>query len=183
MRGRTVANAAFATGYGITFGGRPNWGSGRGLRWGAGAAAVVVAGYGVALSIPALRSRLAGFADRAPEAPLAEWAVVHIPIGTVYSEELIFRGTLDPLLDDVAGSVGKWLGPLIFGLWHIHPARSAGDNVPASVAATAAGGLVLSWLRRRSGSATAPALLHLALNDGGALAPAAARAMLRRPVE
>jgi hypothetical protein len=37
------------------------------------------------------------------------------------------------------------------------------------VAATAAGGVLLSWLRTRSGSLAAPMLLHLATNCGGAL--------------
>ena len=108
---------------------------------------------------------------------MAEWVTIHIPLGTVYSEETIFRGTLDPLLDEVAGPVGKWCGALIFGLWHIHPARAAGDSVAATLAATAVGGLIFSWLRRRTGSATAPALAHLALNAGGALAPRVARAV------
>ncbi len=179
IRGRTAANVAFATVYGAAFGARPNWCSRRGLRWGAAAGTVVVAGYGAALAIPPLRRRLAGFAGRAPEVPLAEWAAVHIPLGTVYCEELIFRGTLDPLLDAAFGGSGKWFAAAAFGLWHVHPARSAGDSVPATVAATAAGGLILSWLRRRTVSATAPALLHLALNVGGSLAPLAARAQRR----
>ncbi|GAB2715736.1 hypothetical protein GCM10027089_44880 [Nocardia thraciensis] len=168
---RTVANATFATAYAATFGARPNWCSGRGWRWGAGAAALVTAGYAAAVAVPPLRRRLAEFAVRGPEVPLAEWAAVHIPVGTVYSEELIFRATLDPLLDTAAGSAGKWLGAATFGLWHIAPARAAGDNVAASVAFTTAGALVLSRLRRHTASTTAPALLHLALNVGGALTP------------
>ncbi len=175
LRARTVANAGFATAYGLAFDARPNWRSARGLRWGAGAAAVVTAGYAAAVAIPPLRRRLAEFADRAPEVPLAEWVTIHIPLGTVYTEELIFRATLDPLLDTTVGPAGKWLTATTFGLWHIAPARAAGDSVPASVAATATGGLILSWLRRRADSATAPALLHLALNAGGAVAPHLAR--------
>ncbi len=167
IRSRTAANAAFATTYSLAFDGHPNWLSRRGARWGAGAGAIVLAGYAAALAIPPLRTRITTFTDRAPEVPLTEWVLLHIPVGTVYSEELIFRATLDPLL----APAGNWLGPLTFGLWHIHPARATGDNVLASIAATTAAGLIFSCLRRHTDSTTAPALLHLALNAGGALVP------------
>ncbi|MFE9321258.1 lysostaphin resistance A-like protein [Nocardia sp. NPDC052278] len=172
LRGRTAANAGFATGYAVAFRGRPNWLSVRGLCYGLASAGVVAAGYGAAVAIPALRNRLGGFSDRAPDVRLGEWVAVHIPIGTVYSEELIFRATLNPLLDKEFGPrCGALIGAATFGLWHIYPARAAGDSVPASIAATAAGGLLFDLLRRRTDSATAPALLHFAVNAGGALAP------------
>ncbi len=179
IRGRTLANAVFATGYAAVFGGRPEWLSRRGFGWGAAAFGAVGAAYGVGLVVPGIRDRIAGVADRAPEVSTAEWVGLHIPMGTVYSEELIFRGTLDRLFED-AGPVRRHCGALVFGLWHILPARSAGDSVPMTVAVTTAGGLLFSWLRRRTGSATAPALAHLALNAGGALAPPAAAALRRR---
>ncbi len=101
---------------------------------------------------------------------------MHIPLGTVYSEELVFRGTLDPLLDHVFGPrTGALLGAAAFGLWHIAPARAVGDSVPATVAVTTAGGLVFGRLRRRTAGTVAPALLHLAMNAGGAIAPRLAR--------
>ncbi|MBF6332625.1 CPBP family intramembrane glutamic endopeptidase [Nocardia transvalensis] len=171
VRGRTAATAAFATAYAAACRARPNICSARGLRWGAATSAVVLTGYAAALAIPATRARLAEFTDRAPEVPLAEWLALHIPVGTVYSEELIFRATLDPLLDETTGPLGRWLAAATFGLWHIHPARSVGDSVPTAVAVTTAGGLVLGWLRRHTDSTLAPALLHLALNEGGAIAP------------
>lgn len=172
LRGRTAANAGFATGYALAFRGRPNWLSARGLGYGLAAAGVVTAGYGAAVAIPVLRDRLGGFADRAPDVPLDEWVAIHIPIGTVYSEELIFRATLNPLLDNVFGPCGgALLGAATFGLWHIRPARAAGDSVAATIAVTAAGGVVFDLLRRCTDSATAPALAHFALNAGGALAP------------
>ncbi|MEV6431437.1 CPBP family intramembrane glutamic endopeptidase [Nocardia sp. NPDC051463] len=172
VRGRTGANAGFATGYALVFDSRANWWSVRGLRCGLAPAAVVVAGYGAALTGAGVRRRLREFADRGPDVSLTEWVAVHIPIGTVYSEELVFRGTLEPLLDTTFGSrAGLLFGAGTFGLWHIHPARAAGDSVPVTVAATALGGLVFGLLRRRCDSATAPALLHLAFNGGGALAP------------
>ncbi|WP_433196187.1 lysostaphin resistance A-like protein [Nocardia sp. CA-107356] len=171
LRGRTAANAGFATGYALVFRGRPNWLSARGLGYGLASASMVAAGYGAAVAIPAVRDRLGTFDGRAPDVPFGEWVIVHIPIGTVYSEELIFRATLDPLLDNTFGPrSGSLIGAATFGLWHIHPARAAGDSVPASIAATAAGGLVFGLLRRRTESASAPALLHCAVNAGGALA-------------
>lgn len=113
-------------------------------------------------------------ADRAPEVSDAEWVAVHIPLGTVYSEEMIFRATMRPILDDTAGRFGKWLSAATFGLWHI--ARpGGGDPVPGTVVATAAAGFVFDELGRRTGSTTAPALLHLALNAGGALTRPLAR--------
>ncbi|MEU7138949.1 CPBP family intramembrane glutamic endopeptidase [Nocardia sp. NPDC046473] len=176
VRGRTAANAAFATAYALAFHGVPNWRSAKGFWYGAVSASLVAAGYGVALAIPSVRKRLREFDDRGPGVSTAEWIAVHIPIGTVYSEEMIFRATLDPLLDNKFGSrVGSVCGVLTFGLWHIHPARAAGDSVPVAIAATAAGGVALGWLRRRTGSVTAPALLHSAINVGGALAPRLAR--------
>ncbi|MGY4098495.1 CPBP family intramembrane glutamic endopeptidase [Nocardia sp. R16R-3T] len=177
LRGRTAANAGFATGYALIFRGRPNWLSTGGFGYGIASASVVAAGYGAAVATPELRRRLAGFADRAPDVPVEEWVAVHISIGTGYSEELIFRATLNPLLDNVFGSYfGALIGAVTFGLWHIRPARAAGDSVPATIAATAAGGLVFDLLRRRTDSATAPALAHFALNAGGALAPHVAAA-------
>lgn len=179
-RGRSAANAGFATAYALAFGGAPNWLSTKGFRYGAVSAALVAAGYGAALAVPSARKGLAAAADRAPDVPIAEWVGVHIPIGTVYSEELVFRGTLEPMLDNVFGpAAATVIGSVTFGLWHIHPARAAGDSVPLTIAATAAGGLVFGWLRRRTASATAPALLHLATNVGGALAPQCARRQFR----
>jgi len=71
----------------------------------------------------------------------------------------------------------------VFGLWHIRPtlqalranglARTRGRavaGVAAAVATTTAGGVVFSWLRERSGSLTAPILVHVATNSGGLIA-------------
>lgn len=173
LRGRTAANVAFATGYTKLFRGNPNWLSPSGFRWGLSSAAVVLTGYAVALAIPSLRRLPLEIAVRAPETSTLEWIALHIPVGTVLAEEAIFRGTLDPVLADSVGA--PVIGAIDFGLWHIQPARAAGDSVLPTILATTLAGLVFTELRRRSGSATAPALLHLAINAGGALAPAAAR--------
>ncbi|WP_019931478.1 CPBP family intramembrane glutamic endopeptidase [Nocardia sp. BMG111209] len=143
-------------------------------------AVLVVLGYVVALAVPASRTRLAQIPDRSPDVSLAEWAGVQIPWGTVYPEELIFRATLDPLLESTLGPTGNIMGAMLFGLWHIEPARAAGDDVATTVAATAVAGAALSELRRRTGTVRAPALLHLAVNAGGAIAPRLAVRLARR---
>lgn len=175
LRGRTAANLAFAVGYAALFGARPNWLSAGGFRWGIAGAAMVFAGYGVALAVPALRRLPLEVAERVPETSTLEWIALHIPVGTVLAEEAVFRGTLDPLLDEVAHpTLAAALGALDFGVWHVDPARSVGESVAGTVAVTTAAGLVFGFLRRRTGSATAPALVHLAINAGGALLPLAA---------
>ncbi|MGW5453406.1 CPBP family glutamic-type intramembrane protease [Nocardia sp. NPDC003979] len=169
LRGRSVANVLFAGAYTGVFRGRPNWLSAGGLRWGLGSSAVVLAGYGVVLAVPALRRLLAEIAVRVPETSTLEWIAVHIPVGTVLAEEAVFRATLDPLLD--SRGCPPVVGAADFALWHIRPARTAGDSLPVTLAATTVAGLIFSALRRRADSATAPALLHLTINAGGALLP------------
>ncbi|WP_067819965.1 CPBP family intramembrane glutamic endopeptidase [Nocardia inohanensis] len=182
IRARSLSSAAFATTYALVFKGDPNWVSPRGLRAGTAVAAVLTTGYVAALTIPSLRRHLAELEDRSPEVHIAEWAGAHIPGGTVYSEELVYRATLTPLLERSLGRPGSWLGALLFGLAHIRPAHNAGDPIPATVAITGGAGLIFDALYRHTGSATAPALAHLALNAGGALTPVSARRMTRRTV-
>ncbi|GAB2528753.1 CPBP family intramembrane glutamic endopeptidase [Nocardia heshunensis] len=184
IRGRTAANTMFAFAYTAAFQGAPNWLSPRGFRVGAITGGLVLSGYAAALAVPATRRHLAGLDDRGPAVHTVEWTALHIPGGTVLTEELVYRATLTPLLEQAtarAGSdrVGTGLGALVFGLAHIRPARGAGDSVPATIALTTAAGLVFDRLRSATGSATAPALLHLALNAGGALAPKLARRLSR----
>lgn len=178
VRGRTAANTGFALAYAFAFRGRPGWISASGLRAGAAAGGVVLAGYGVGLAIPRIRRELAGAAHRGPAVSTAEWAGLHIPGGTVFAEELVYRATLTPLLERSLGAAGTWLGALTFGLSHIRAARSAADPILGTVAATGLAGALFDLLHRRTGSATAPALLHLAINGGGALAPFAARRVI-----
>src|SRR6266496_378376 len=81
----------------------------------------------------------------------------------------------------------------VFGIWHIRPTvealvvnqlacerGTAATRVTAGVAATAAGGALLSSLRARSGSLAAPVLLHLAINCAGALAARSVATLDRR---
>jgi membrane protease YdiL (CAAX protease family) len=166
--------------------GRGSWRPGQA---GAGLAAAVVAGWLVIAAVPATRpvlgdKRAAGLDARS----VAYQALVRIPVGTVLWEELAFRGVLQAALRRVmppASAIA--VTSAVFGIWHVRPTVQAlningltGDRgkaiagAAAGVAATAAGGALLSWLRERSGSLTAPVLLHLATNCGGVVAAWAA---------
>ncbi|WP_420880115.1 CPBP family intramembrane glutamic endopeptidase [Rhodococcus sp. (in: high G+C Gram-positive bacteria)] len=143
-----------------------------GLRWGSAAAAAPVAGYAVALAVPSLHNRFV--VPDEVRRDFVEWVAAHIPFGTVVTEELLFRGLLTALTDRAFPPPGATaIRAAAFGLWHVHPAHVANDSVPGTVVFTASASLVFDWLRARSGSVLAPALLHLAVNVGGAL-------MLRR---
>ncbi|WP_420753140.1 CPBP family intramembrane glutamic endopeptidase [Rhodococcus sp. O3] len=137
-----------------------------GLRWGGAVAAAVLGGYALALTVPAVRDRIADSAGAGRD-DFWTWITLHIPVGTVLAEELLFRGVLTPLVSPAVHATA-------FGLWHVRPAMIAGDSVAGTVAVTGLAALGFDWLRRRSGSVLAPALAHLAINTGGA---AAARLM------
>ncbi|MGY1673679.1 CPBP family intramembrane glutamic endopeptidase [Geodermatophilus sp. SYSU D00710] len=156
-----------------------------GLRWGGAAFALVAAGYALALALPALRPLLtdARVADLGP-GEVAGDVLVRIPLGTVLWEEVAFRGVLLAVLARVLSlRAAAVVSAVVFGLWHVRPtlgALAANDLVdgPAARAAavalacagTTVAGLLLTWLRVRSGSLLAPALLHLATNTLGTLA-------------
>jgi membrane protease YdiL (CAAX protease family) len=161
-----------------------------GARWGGACAAVVAAGYGTSLAVPALRpllgdARAAGLDG----GELAGQALVRIPLGTVLWEEVAFRGVLLATLGRLLSRRGATAASAaLFGLWHVRPtlaALSANDLAEGPLAragavllaclGTAAAGVLFAQLRLRSGSLLAPALLHLATNSLGVLAAAAAR--------
>jgi len=158
---------------------------GPGLRLGSAAAAATAGGWVLIAAVPATRpvlrdDRIAGLTGR----EVAYQALVRIPLGTVLWEETAFRGVLQAALGRVmpaGAAIAVTNG--VFGIWHIGPTAAAlringlagarGKmlaGVSAGVAATAAGGVLLSWLRTRSGSLAAPILLHVATNSLGALA-------------
>jgi len=159
-----------------------------GLRWGGTSAAVVAAGYTLAVALGPAREALAASTDRTWPAVLAAVLAV-VPLGTVVPEELAFRGVLWALLrrrhrDRVATGVSS----VLFGLWHVLPALGGGAanevatgalgggavatavRVAGTVLLTTAAGVGFCWLRVRSGSLLAPALLHWAVNGLGLLA-------------
>ncbi len=160
-----------------------------GLRWGGAAFGVVAAGYALALALPAVRplladERVAGLGWGA----VAGDVLVRIPLGTVLWEEVAFRGVLLAVLLRVLPlRAATGLAAVVFGLWHVRPtisgldANDLVDGTTARVGAvalvcagTAVAGVLFTWLRLRSGSLLAPALLHLATNTLGTVAAAAA---------
>jgi CAAX protease family protein len=159
---------------------------GRGLAWGAAGAAAVAAVLALGAAWPATRGL---FEDRraadASAAAVLYLALVRVPLGTVVVEETLFRGVLLGLgLRRWSPVVAVAVSSAAFGLWHVLPARQvtsfnpvteglAGDpltralGVAAAVAGTALAGVVFCWLRLRSGSLLAPALVHWATNGLG----------------
>ncbi len=156
-----------------------------GLRPGSRLAGAAAAGFLLAAVLPATRPALRDERIKALSGrEIAYQVSVRIPVGTVLWEESAFRGVLQAALRRVLP--GPWAITVtsgVFGIWHIRPTvealvvnqlacerGTAATRVTAGVAATAAGGALLSSLRARSGSLAAPVLLHLAINCAGALA-------------
>ncbi|SBS72314.1 Abortive infection protein [uncultured Mycobacterium sp.] len=139
-----------------------------GLRFGGAAAAAVAAGVAAAAVVPQVR---AAMHDRELPVGALRWLALDIPLGTVWTEETIFRGLLQTLAARAIGPTGgRLLQAVAFGLWHIPDARKTGEPIVGTVVVTAAAGWVFGWLAERSGSVLAPALAHLAINEVGAVA-------------
>jgi membrane protease YdiL (CAAX protease family) len=158
-----------------------------GLRWGAVAAAVVAAAYALGFLVAPLRDALphgdAGIGRG------ALWAVlVVVPLGTVVPEELAFRGVLLSLLGRRLDlRTATVVSSALFGLWHIAASLGGGTanaTIAGTVGADATGmtlrvvvtvlftslaGVVLCWLRLRSGSLLAPVLAHWTVNGLGVI--------------
>lgn len=165
--------------------------AGRGLRYGAAAAGLVAVGYLAAAALPATRT---AFHDARYQLPLAEalvTALVLIPVGTVLPEEVAFRGVIWGLGARRAGpAAATVVSSALFGAWHVLPSLrlhtanpavgaavgggrwAAGLAVAGAVLFTAAAGVLLCELRRRSGSLLAPFGLHWAANALGVLTSA-----------
>lgn len=174
---------------------------GSGLRLGFGISSVLALVMVVGLLIPATRD---AFMDERADVPFWEMAykfLLEVPLGTVLLEEIAFRGVL-PAMVAVRIRPGPRrrlradaVAAVLFGLWHILPALSLGDSndelaptvdpvllqaagVIGSVLVTAAVAMGLSWMRNRSDSVAAPALLHATSNGlGSALAWVAQRVL------
>ncbi|GCE40279.1 caax amino protease family protein [Rhodococcus wratislaviensis] len=172
--GLSVVGAARAAGYGVDELGLSGSAVRSGLRSGAVVSVVPLAGYAVALSVPAARRRIPA-GDSVTD--VAGWVGFRIPVGTVVHEELLFRSVLSAMLRrGWTPATAYALHAVTFGLWHVRAARVAGDPIAASVLLTGSSALLFEWLRRRSGSVVAPALLHLSVNVGGVVAAEVARA-------
>jgi membrane protease YdiL (CAAX protease family) len=159
-------------------------------------AATVAAGWLLIAVVPAARPLLGDKRITSLDGRAAAYqALIRIPVGTALWEEIAFRGVLQAALRRVMPkTTAIAVTSCVFGVWHIRPTLQAMRanglagtrgravaGVAAAVATTTAGGVLFSWLRERSGSLTAPILLHVATNSGGlitALAVAAARQVL-----
>ncbi|WP_327112492.1 CPBP family intramembrane metalloprotease [Nocardia sp. NBC_01730] len=162
----------------------------RGSRYALGTVAVVLAAVAIGAALPATQPFF--LADRYATISGALIAsMIVIPLQTVIPEELAFRGVLHGTLDRAYGARGVFAaGSLLFGMWHIASSLglTSGNHgltgfvgggiagqvlgILLAVLATAAAGVVFTWLRRRSGSLLAPIALHWSINGAGALAAA-----------
>jgi uncharacterized protein len=187
--GLVACLVAIARGQGLTAAdlglARSTWPAG--LRWGAAAAALVGTAYALAYVTEPVREALPDGEGGLGRAAL--WTVlVVIPLGTVLPEEFAFRGLLLALLGRRYGVLaGSLLSSGLFGLWHVVPSLGGGTanaaivgvvgadvvgtvaRVVVTVGFTALGGVVLCWLRLRSGSLLAPMLAHWTVNGLGVI--------------
>lgn len=139
-----------------------------GLRMGGVAAGAVLVGVAAVTAVPPVHAAMA--ARELPEGTL-KWLTLKIPIGTVWLEELAFRGALRTSAAEAFGRAGgRLLQAIAFGLSHIPDARSAGESVLGTVVVTGLAGWTFGWLADRSDSLVAPMLAHLAINEAGAVA-------------
>lgn len=139
-----------------------------GLRLGSVAAAAAVAAIAASTPVPLVRLSMAArqLPDSAPG-----WLGWQIPIGTVWAEEAAFRAALTSV---AAGAYGPGGGRLLqagaFGLSHVADARATGAPLVPTVLVTGLAGWLFGWLADRCGSLAAPILVHLAVNEAGAIA-------------
>jgi uncharacterized protein len=153
-----------------------------GVRYGAGAAGIILLVLIVAAVIPAANGFLHDSRAQITGGRLLYELAVPVLLLTAIPEEFAFRGVL---LGSAVRLWGPWRASLItsalFGLWHIAPTlhtmsgnaevASASASltgqvlvVLGSVAVTFLAGLAFCWLRLRSGSLIAPVIAHVATN-------------------
>lgn len=147
----------------------------RGVGLGLPIATAVSAAVGTSTLAPPVRG---GMAARELPDSVPEWLLAHIPLGTVWSEEVAYRGALGTMAADALGArAGRVLQATAFGLSHVPDARAAGQPVLGTVLVTGVAGWCFGWLYDRTGSLAAPMLAHLAVNEAGAVAAV----LVRRP--
>jgi len=153
-----------------------------GVRYGAGAAGIILLVLIMAAVIPAANGFLHDSRAQISGGRLLYELAVPILLLTAIPEEFAFRGVL---LGSAVRLWGPWRASLItsalFGLWHIAPTlhTMSGNAEVASASASLAGqvlvvlgsvavtflaGLAFCWLRLRSGSLIAPVIAHVATN-------------------
>ena len=155
---------------------------GAGLRYGAGAAGIVLLVLVIAALIPTTNGYLHDSRAQISGGRLLYELGVSIVLLTAIPEEFAFRGVL---LGSALRLWGPWRASVItsvlFGLWHIEPtlgtmrdnhataglSASIGGQVLVvlgAIAVTFVAGLLFCWLRLRSKSLIAPVMAHAATN-------------------
>jgi uncharacterized protein len=149
-----------------------------GVRVGSAAGVVAATAIAATTAVPMVRLSMAA---RELPASAPGWLGLRIPLGTVWAEEAAFRAALATVAAEGFGpSAGRLLQATAFGLSHIADALETGEPPVATVLVTGVAGWVFGWLADRSGSLAAPMLVHLAINEAGAVA---ALAVQRRQYE
>ncbi|WP_445168503.1 Rv0804 family intramembrane glutamic endopeptidase [Mycolicibacterium sp. Dal123E01] len=164
---RAIVSTGLAAAVGAPLGLRPPqlW---SGLRIGGVAVGVIAATVAALAAVPAVRVGMNN--RRIPPDPV-RWLALDIPLATVWTEEMLFRGVLQTVTERAFGpTVGPLVQATAFGLWHITDARRVGDSVVGTVVVTGVAGWVFGWLAKRSGSIVAPVLAHIAFNESAAVA-------------
>jgi uncharacterized protein len=160
-----------------------------GARLGAVVSGLVMVGLAAAALSPNHRrwlrdARVAGMSDQS----VAYHVAVRVPLGTAVWEETAFRAVLPALLQRVIPvRRARVANSVLFGLWHVRPTLDAlrlngvatgglhdWAAVFSAVVANALADILLSGLRRTTGSLLSPALVHVATNSGGTVAAAVA---------
>jgi membrane protease YdiL (CAAX protease family) len=139
-----------------------------GLRLGSAAGVAAATAIAATTSVPPVRLSMS---VRELPASVPGWLVLRIPVGTVWAEEAAFRAALATAGSHAFGkSGGRLLQAVAFGLSHIADARATGEPPVATVLVTGIGAWLFGWLAERCGSLAAPMLVHLAINEAGAIA-------------
>jgi membrane protease YdiL (CAAX protease family) len=136
----------------------------RSARAGALVAAPIVATTAALALLPPSRRH---FHDtRVATAPNPAFEIaLRIPVGTALCEELLFRSALLAYLDRHTNRIAATItSSLLFGLWHVLPARESRVDAGSTVWATTVAGIVFVGIRRRTRSVAAPTVVHAALN-------------------
>jgi uncharacterized protein len=150
---------------------------GDGLRLGS----IVFAAIGAVLLVAAfLPFTTEYFEDERVDVTFPEMLVrvlIVIPLGTVFVEEVIFRGVLHGLLRRRFEIMrAALIGATLFALWHLFPVWNSysdveptdlnrWESVGGTFVATFVAGLGFIWLRHRSKHLAAPILAHIGTNS------------------
>ena len=139
-----------------------------GLRLGSAAGVVAVSAIAATTLVPPVRLAMA---DREPPAPVPDWLLLRIPVGTVWAEESAFRAALATAGSGAFGKAGGRLlqaATLGSSTSRTRVRRASRSWPPYWSPVSAAGCSVGS--PTIPGSLAAPILAHLAINEAGAIA-------------